>query len=82
MSDNPKFCHDYGDAPGCLGAIDERFTMYFDDIGEAPLYFCSACGKRAEQITAAINNAFATRTGFAEEFKSAIDKAESERKVQ
>ncbi len=47
-------CHDWNDNPECLGDIDESFTMNFDDIGHAPIYWCSHCGREAHQIAKAI----------------------------
>ncbi len=67
-------CKDHG-RPGCLLVADPAYTMRFDDIGEKPIYWCSHCGAEAQAITEAINNAFKTRPGFAEQFKDAIDKA-------
>lgn len=79
MSD--KFCHDYGDNPACVGAIDERFTMDFTDV-EAGCFFywCRVCGPIAHQMQAGINKAFAERDGFTEEFAAAIDKALTEQR--
>ena len=36
-------CKDFG-RPGCLSTPDDQYTLYFHDIGEAPIYFCSSCG--------------------------------------
>ena len=77
-----KFCNDFGDRPGCLGEIDERFTMDFTDIEKGCyIYWCRRCGPEAHQMHAALNNAFETRPGFAEELKAAMDKAKEEEKV-
>ena len=47
--------------------------MRFDDIGEEPIYWCTHCGKEAAAMDAAIQQAFAERPGFAEEFKAALE---------
>lgn len=44
-----QVCRDHG-RPGCLSAIDERYTMRFDDINEEPIYWCSHCGPEAEAL--------------------------------
>ena len=72
-------CRDFGRL-GCCSIPDERYTMRFDDIGEPPIYWCTHCGKEAAAMDAAINNALATRPGFAEDFKKAIEEAEANRK--
>ena len=77
MADTQIFCHDYGDAKDCLGAIDEQYTMRFDEVGEEPLYFCSVCGKRAQWFESSIMKAFAERPEFFDEFKAAIEKAQA-----
>jgi len=69
----PRLCRDHG-RPGCLGEIDERYTMRFDEIGEPPIYWCAWCGPQAKEMAAAIKKAFADRPGFAADFKAAIEK--------
>lgn len=59
--------------PGCLGIADSRFTMRFDDIGEAPIYWCSSCGAKAIAMNKALQQAFETRPGFFEELRAAVD---------
>jgi hypothetical protein len=44
-----KVCNDLGDNIACLGTIDERYTMLFDDIGQPPIYWCSHCGPEAHE---------------------------------
>lgn len=68
-------CKDFGDpdVPECLGEADERYTMRFDDIGEPPLHWCAFCGPRTQVLNEALQNAFATRVGFAGELEAAID---------
>lgn len=68
-------CKDHGDRPGCLGEADERFTMYFDDIGKPPIRWCAFCGPEAHRLVEALDLAFATRPGFAAELEAAIDSA-------
>ena len=70
-------CRDFGDRPGCLGEIDERYTMRFDDIGEPPIYWCSHCGSEAQAIDGLLMKAFETRPGFQQKFAQAIQDAES-----
>lgn len=65
-------CRDFG-RPGCCSIPDMRYTMHFDDIGEEPIYWCTHCGKQAAEMDAVIQDAFETRTGFAEEFRRAIE---------
>lgn len=49
-------CRDYG-REGCLEVPDERFTLYFEDIGELPLKFCAECGPGALRLHAALMDA-------------------------
>jgi hypothetical protein len=70
-------CRDFGDRPGCLGEIDERYTMRFDDIGEPPIYWCSNCGAEAQLINGLITEAFKTQPGFKQKFARAIHDAET-----
>jgi len=79
-SDDVKLCNDYGDAPHCLGEIDEQYTMDFTDIGEGYIYWCSKCGSLAHAMQGAIEEAFETREGFTEDFRSAIETALAEQK--
>lgn len=67
-------CKDFGDNPDCLETVDPAYTMDWSDIGKDPMYFCSYCGKIAKQMTDALDRAFKTRPGFAEQLKTAIDK--------
>jgi hypothetical protein len=71
-------CKNYDDeAPGCLGMADDRYTMDFSDVEPgAKIYWCSACGPVAHAMDAAIQEAFETRPGFAEEFEEAIETVE------
>ena len=43
-------CKDFREAPDCLGDIDEKYTMNFEDIGEGSIYWCTVCGKRAKEL--------------------------------
>jgi hypothetical protein len=54
--------------------------MDFSAIGGNPIFWCSFCGKEANQILKILQNALETRPGFAEELSSAIDKAQAETK--
>ena len=69
-------CKDFGDNPDCLETVDPTYTMDWSDIGEPPMYFCSHCGKIAESMNDAIENAFRTRLGFAKELEAAIKNEE------
>ncbi len=64
-------CRDFG-RPGCCSIPDERYTMRFDDIGEPPIYWCTFCGKEAEELDKIIQEALRTRPGFAEILEQAI----------
>lgn len=72
---DPTKCNDYGDpdVPECLGEPDPRYVMKFDDVGEAPLQWCAACGPRAHKMSDAIHEAFETDAGFAAKLEAAID---------
>jgi hypothetical protein len=37
------------DEDGCVGTIDEKYTVNFDDIGELPVKFCGVCGPKAHK---------------------------------
>jgi|GEM_PF-4403483 len=56
----------------CDNDADPKFEMNFDDIGEAPLHWCAECGPRAQKMSRALDEAFKTRPGFAEELETAI----------
>jgi hypothetical protein len=66
----PK-CREYGERPGCLGTVDERYTMRFDDIGEEPLYWCASCGPKVQEMALALDEAL-KKPGFAEKLKQAV----------
>ena len=51
--DHTQLCQSTG-APFCLQVPDPEFTMYFDDLGEDPIYFCSVCGPTAVSVTEAL----------------------------
>lgn len=42
-----KMCRNKGDREGCLEIPDEKYTLNFDDINQAPIYWCSVCGPEA-----------------------------------
>lgn len=67
--------------PGCLRDPDPAFEMRFDDIGEAPLQFCTACGPKAHAMNAALMKALRADPTFAQRFESQIEKAEARRKA-
>lgn len=69
----PGICNDWPDRPGCLRMADDRFTMRFDDIGEAPIEWCAHCGPEAHAIDKLITKAMKERPGFKEKFAEAID---------
>jgi len=75
-------CNDYGDpdVPECLGEPDDRFTMRFDDIGERPLLWCSACGPRAKSMEEALTEALDVGgTEFADKLEFAIETERNKR---
>lgn len=73
-----NFCRDHLERPGCLGEADDRYTMYFDDIGEPPIYWCAHCGPEANAMDKAITKALNTRgPEFKEKFREAIDRAKA-----
>lgn len=73
-----ELCNDYGDNPSCLKDADPRFTMDYTDVEAGGLiHWCAHCGPIAHGMEAAINEAFATRADFAEDFKKAIDEAKA-----
>lgn len=59
MSDTQKayICNDFGDNPMCLCDPDPRYTMRFDDIGEAPIYWCAFCGPGAHMLDKSLMDA-------------------------
>lgn len=71
-------CRDWKDArPGCLKVADPRYTMYFDDIGEPPIYWCAHCGADAHEMDKVISKAFSEGGDrFKEAFEKAIKEAE------
>lgn len=72
-------CNDYGDNPACQRDADERYTMDFTDVeADGFIYWCATCGPLAHAMESAINEAFATRPGFADEFAAAIKIAEDQ----
>ena len=75
-----EVCNDYGGNPACLKDADPGQTMDFTDIGEGYIHWCAYCGPRAHAQMAAINEAFATRPDFKEDFRSAIEAAEAVQK--
>ena len=75
-----KMCRNYGERPDCLGEIDERFTMNFDDIGELPLYWCSRCGADSHTMNEALLKA--ARKHGALFVKRLIDAVEVKMKVE
>jgi len=79
MTENIKYCRDHPDRPGCLGVADLRFTMYFDDIGEAPIYWCARCGPEVNKMNDIIVKAL-NEGGpeFAQQFSDAIKKAKGD----
>ena len=72
------YCNDAG-KPGCLTVADPKWTMRFDDIGELPIHWCSACGPEAHAMNAALMEAMETRPGFQDDLAEAIENAERER---
>ncbi len=80
-----SFCRDYGDNPACLKEPDPRYTMDYTDVEPAPnglILWCSHCGPLAHSMETAINEAFATRADFKEEFKAAVDEAYASQEKQ
>lgn len=79
-----EICNDYGDegVSDCLRDTDPAYRMDYTDIGQGYIHWCSNCGKLAHAMKDAIEEAFATRPGFAEELKAEIDNAEAQRDVR
>ncbi len=73
-------CNDYGDNPACLKDADPAQRMDFTDIDEGYIQWCAHCGPQAHAQMASINEAFKTRPGFQEEFKSAMEAAKAAQK--
>lgn len=75
------FCRNYADPTylgECLGAPDPRYTMDFSDIGEPPIYWCSACGPEAQEVEQALAGALAGEDGpeVADILRDMIEEAE------
>lgn len=52
---DPTKCNDWDDAEGCLGEVDERYTMDFRDVPNGGyIYWCSKCGPVAQKMLGAI----------------------------
>ena len=66
-------CRDFG-RQGCCSIPDTRYTMNFDSIGEAPIYWCTFCGEQAADMDMAIMKAFNDDPNFAAKFAEAINK--------
>lgn len=76
MSKMRDYCNDYGDAEGCLGTPDERYTMRFDDIGLPPILWCASCGPKAQALDKVLTKALEERgTAFVEDFTKIVDDA-------
>ena len=56
-----RICNDFGDRPECQRDPDSRYTMYFDDIGEEPIYWCSFCGPGASMLEKSLTDALQSR---------------------
>ncbi len=73
-----ELCNDYGDAPGCLGEADPRYTMDYTDVPDGGfIYWCAKCGPLAHRMEVAITSAFETRADFADDLRAAIDEAQA-----
>lgn len=68
-------CRDAGDAPGCLETPDDTYTMFFDDIGESPIFWCAHCGPRAKRMDAALVAGLNESPERASEIETAINQA-------
>lgn len=76
-------CQDYGQNPNCLGDIDEKFTMRFDDLKESPVYWCTNCGVLAAKMMKLLEQAFKTKDPeFAQELETLIAQAEEDTKAR
>lgn len=76
-------CKDFGDRPECLGEIDEKYTMRFDDIGEEPIRWCSFCGTEANRILGLLESALKERGPvFSKLAQTLIEAAEEETKAK
>lgn len=70
MTDEEQFCHDCG-APADLDQ-----TMRFDDIGEPPIYWCTACGEQNNALNEVLQEKLKDPE-FREKFALEIDKLKS-----
>ena len=76
-----EFCKNYGEKPGCLGTVDERYTMDFTDVKSgACIKWCARCGPEGHAIKVAVEKALAERPDFAKELETAIEAAERKKK--
>ena len=73
-------CKNHDDAVlGCLGMADDRYTMDFGDVEPgAKLYWCANCGPVMHAMVVALQDAFETRSDFADELQEAIRKLRGE----
>ena len=82
---DPTKCNEYGDpdVSNCLGTPDPRYTMRFDEIGEAPILWCANCGPLAQAMDEEMTKAFAMDPeGFPAKLENAIENAETEQVVE
>ena len=64
-------CHE------CDADADPCMDMDFTDVEPgAVLHWCTACGRGAHAMNAALSKAFETRPGFADELLAEIDAVE------
>lgn len=80
----PSKCRDFGDldAPGCLGDIDERYTMRFDDIGCPPIYWCARCGPLAHEMDKALTHMLEHKPGAYEKLQELLSVADEKMKKE
>jgi hypothetical protein len=76
-------CKNFSDPsapPGCLGDIDEKYTMDFTDVEpDGYIYWCSFCGPKAHELNNLLNEALATRgPEFAKKLDAALTEKEKE----
>lgn len=71
------FCQNYGDRVGCLGDIDDTFTMRF---GEKLIHWCSFCGPDEHKVLKLLEQALETRGDrFLNKADKLISQAEQQR---
>lgn len=77
-----EICKDFGQEPRCKKVADPSYTMRFDDIGEAPIHWCSFCGPTALKLMEIILSACKNNPDKMKELEERIDKCEEENRAK